>query len=73
MEILAVIIAFALAGIMRLLSDRGSDVFDGEVPNTPAPSRTMGWCATGYFEQLEKEGLLDGKTRRRPEENGNSE
>lgn len=73
MEILAVIVALALAGIMRLLSDRGSDISEDEMPSAPAPSRMTGWCATGYFAQLEKEGLLDGKARRRPEENGNSE
>jgi hypothetical protein len=73
MEILAVIVAFALVGIMRLVSDRGPDVFADEVPSTPAPSRLMGWCATGYFAQLEKEGRLDGKSRKRPEENGNSQ
>ena len=74
MVILAVIISFALVGIMLRLTDRGPNTFQDETPGNTVPSRMTGWCATAYFTRLEEEGLLrDDKNHGPPEENENTQ
>jgi hypothetical protein len=69
------ILVVAMAAFMLREAEHSTDTArDNSLPDPDnTPPRMMGWCATGYLAQLEKEGLLDDSVRRRPEESGNSE